>query len=73
MIDIAGQAMAIESAFVAVCDADTTWTVKLAVPATVGVPVMLPTASIARPVGREPADTEKAYVPVPPVAATLAV
>ncbi len=47
--------------------ASVTVTVKLAVPAAVGVPVIVSPESV-RPTGRAPAVTENEYAAVPPVA-----
>ena len=45
-----------------------TWTVKLAVPAVVGVPVMAPVDEFSdKPAGRAPADKDQVFGVVPPV------
>ena len=45
-------------------------TVKLAVPAVVGVPEMVPPALRLSPAGSEPVDTDQVYGGDPPVAAS---
>ena len=46
--------------------------VKAEAPLPVGVPVMAPVLVLSdRPAGRDPADTEYVYGPVPPVAVTV--
>jgi hypothetical protein len=49
--------------------APVTWTVKLAVPVAVGVPLSTPAADRPRPAGSVPAETNQLYGVVPPVAA----
>jgi hypothetical protein len=50
-----------------------TSTVKLKVPAAVGVPARIPPVARVRPPGNAPADTVQAYpAPVPPVAVNVA-
>ena len=50
-----------------------TWTVKLPIPFAVGVPEILPPASIKRPGGRVPEARVQVYGTIPPVAAAEAV
>ncbi len=58
--------------FVVICDAlSRTWTVKFAVPAVVGVPVITPAADNVRPAGGVPDVTDHRYGGAPPVAAKL--
>jgi len=58
--------------FVVVRDAlSRTWTVKFAVPAVVGIPLITPAADNVRPAGGAPVVTDHAYGGVPPVAAKL--
>src|SRR5262245_37437226 len=58
--------------FVCICDAvSRTWTVKFAVPAVVGVPVISPAADNVRPAGGVPDVTDHRYGGAPPVAARL--
>jgi hypothetical protein len=60
------------SALLAFCcgvELSPTWTVKLLVPAAVGVPVMAPVAAFKeRPAGKAPTVTDQEYGNVPPVA-----
>src|SRR5205809_1055955 len=49
----------------------TTCTVKLNVPATVGVPLMTPPELIVKPLGNDPDASDKTKDPVPPVAETV--
>ena len=58
-----------EKSFVAV-PPPVTWTVKLKVPAAVGVPLRTPAEDRFRPAGSVPADTDQLYGVVPPVAAS---
>src|SRR6266849_5242030 len=62
------------NAFVAVCElASLTCTLKLLVPATVGVPEMTPVlAASVRPAGRLPDAMDHTYEGLPPAAASLA-
>ena len=48
-----------------------TWTVKLEVPAAVGVPLSRPAEERLRPAGSVPADTDQVYGVVPPAAASV--
>ena len=48
-----------------------TWAVKLAVPAVVGVPVMLPSAASESPAGKAPDVTDQVLPPLPPVDARV--
>ena len=49
-----------------------TWTVKLKVPAVVGVPARIPPLARVRPPGSAPEDTVQAYpAPVPPAAVSV--
>jgi hypothetical protein len=48
-----------------------TCTVKVAVPATVGVPLIVPPADKLSPLGNDPVATDHEYPPVPPVAASV--
>ena len=58
--------------FVVICDAlSRTWTVKFAVPAVVGVPVIAPAADNVRPAGGVPDVTDHMYGGAPPEAAKL--
>ena len=67
-----GGAMTMLSAIVAFAlELSITWTVKFDVPATDGVPLMLPPALRTRPVGSEPALKVQPYPPVPPLAAKV--
>lgn len=62
--------MMIERALVAVAlTLSLTWTVKLLVPAVVGVPVITPAVLMVSPAGRVPAVLDQVYGVVPPVAA----
>jgi len=59
----------IESALVAVCDAlSVTWTVKFAVPADVGDPLIAPPDDNPKPAGSVPTVMDQVYGAVPPVA-----
>ena len=49
------------------------WTVKLEVPAVVGVPVIVPLPLKANPAGRLPEETPHVTVPVPPLDPRVAV
>ncbi len=63
---------AIDSCAVAFAELpSTTWTVKFAVPAVVGVPPMVPEALRVRPAGGAPAVMVHVYPPVPPAAASV--
>src|ERR1700690_199837 len=54
--------------------ASLTWTMKLKVPGTVGVPVMAPVLVLrVRPSGREPLAIDQMYGVLPPLADTFAV
>jgi hypothetical protein len=58
--------------FVVICDAlSRTWTVKFAVPAVVGVPVITPAADNVRSAGGVPDVTDHKYGGAPPAAAKL--
>ena len=63
-------------ALVALCTgllASLTWTVKLKVPATVGIPVIAPLVPLSvRPVGKDPLAIDQVYGSVPPLAASVA-
>ncbi len=48
-----------------------TWAVKLAVPAVVGVPVMLPSVASESPAGKAPEITDHMLPPLPPLAARV--
>jgi hypothetical protein len=48
-----------------------TWTVKFAVPAVVGVPLMLPVAASDSPAGSEPTVIDQVLPPVPPLAESV--
>ena len=64
------------NALVAVCAGlpeSVTWTVKLNVPATVGVPEMTPVSLLSvSPVGSDPLAIDQVYGKVPPLAAKVA-
>ena len=64
------------SAFVVVCGGvpeSVAFTVKLAVPATVGVPVIAPVPAFSdNPAGNDPLARDQVTAPVPPVEAKLA-
>jgi hypothetical protein len=45
--------------------------VKLAEPAVVGVPLIVPPADKFKPPGNDPEETDHAYPPVPPLAASV--
>jgi hypothetical protein len=67
-----GAAMVMLRAWVAVpLELSFTWTVKFAVPAVVGVPLMLPVAASDSPAGREPTVVDQVLPPVPPLAASV--
>ncbi len=67
----AGQVMTIERALVAVAATlSVTRTVKLNVPAAVGVPVIAPALERDSPVGSDPTVTAQVYGTVPPLAFT---
>ena len=71
MIPRPGGLIVTESPAVADTDAlSVALTVKLAVPAVVGVPEMVPLALRFSPAGSEPVDTDQVYGGVPPVAAS---
>jgi len=60
------------SAFVAVrLLASVTWTVKLEVPAVVGVPEIAPAELKLNPAGRLPEEIDQVYGAVPPVAPSV--
>jgi hypothetical protein len=66
-----GGAIVMLSARIAVAfELSFTWTVKSAVAAVVGVPLMLLAASVS-PAGNEPPVVDHVYPPVPPLAARL--
>ena len=71
----AGGSMVIDSACVSVCGGlslSVTCTVKLEVPAAVGVPLIWPVeALIDSPEGSVPEETDQVYGVVPPVALTV--
>jgi hypothetical protein len=48
-----------------------TCTVKFAVPAVVGVPLIVPLAASDRPAGSEPRVVDHVYPPVPPLAESV--
>ena len=80
MVTTAGMdtmAMTRLSDLVAVCmglPASLTWTVKLKVPAAVGVPEMAPLLGLSvRPGGRDPLATDQVYGRVPPLAVNVVV
>ena len=72
VIESGGGSIVRANDFVAVRDAlSRTWTVKFAVPAVVGVPLIFPLATES-PVGRSPLIKEYVYGPLPPAAARVA-
>ena len=48
-----------------------TWTVKFAVPAVVGVPLIPPVAASDRPAGSEPTVVDQVLLPTPPLAKSV--
>src|SRR3954452_15374430 len=67
-----GRAMVMLSACDAVAfELSLTCTVKFAVPAAVGVPLMVPFAASDSPAGSEPSVVDHAYPPVPPLAESV--
>jgi hypothetical protein len=68
--------MMIERACVAVCDGlpeSVTWTLKLEVPAVLGVPLIAPVLGFkVKPAGSEPLEIDQVYGVAPPLAVTEA-
>jgi hypothetical protein len=48
-----------------------TWTVKVEVPAAVGVPLIVPLAASDRPAGSEPVVVDQVFPPDPPLAESV--
>ena len=75
-VSVLAAAMLMLSACVAVAGVEAesvAFTVKFAVPATVGVPVIAPVPAFSvKPVGREPVVIDQVTAPVPPVAPNVA-
>src|SRR5262249_8626573 len=78
-VGLLGQSIVVEgvtvmlSALVPLCAPAVTWTVKLEVPAVVGVPEITPVAAVrVSPAGNVPLAIDQVYGGVPPVAASVA-
>jgi len=62
----------IESALDADCEPlSTTRTVKLDIPAEVGVPLIVPSVDIVKPAGKDPEVTDQEYGASPPLAVSV--
>jgi hypothetical protein len=67
-----GAAMVMLRACVAVAlELSFTWTVKFAVPAVLGVPLIPPVAASDRPAGSAPTVVDQVLLPVPPLAESV--
>ena len=69
-VNCGGTTMMVSACEAVAFELSLTCTVKLEVPAAVGVPLIVPLAESERPAGNEPVDMDQEFPPVPPLAAS---